>query len=298
MGDNSIWATATACARRCNGRRDRNGGFSRADPAALVLPPIMDPLYGYRGGECGGAVARSAFAAELAAAHAGGAAQAPRLRPRRHPLPARRRTARCWPICASMRAKRSCASPTCRARRRRSSWTCREFAGRTPVELSGGAAFPHDRPAHLSADLAALRLLLVRCSARTRSRRPGARPPPGRAAEHHTFVLRNGLGGSRWRTARPRDPARTKCCRAYIAQRRWFQAKDTQDRSVQIVATGAAARRTSRMLAVPISTSTAGERPAATPCRMAIAWEDEGVQSLRGAAGAWRASAAAAGSAC
>jgi maltose alpha-D-glucosyltransferase/alpha-amylase len=26
---------------------DRNGGFSRADPAALVLPPIMDPMYGY-----------------------------------------------------------------------------------------------------------------------------------------------------------------------------------------------------------------------------------------------------------
>jgi maltose alpha-D-glucosyltransferase/alpha-amylase len=27
---------------------DRNGGFSRADPAALVLPPIMDTLYGYQ----------------------------------------------------------------------------------------------------------------------------------------------------------------------------------------------------------------------------------------------------------
>jgi maltose alpha-D-glucosyltransferase/alpha-amylase len=27
---------------------DRNGGFSRADPASLVLPPIMDPLYGYQ----------------------------------------------------------------------------------------------------------------------------------------------------------------------------------------------------------------------------------------------------------
>jgi maltose alpha-D-glucosyltransferase/alpha-amylase len=26
---------------------DRNGGFSRADPAALVAPPLMDPLYGY-----------------------------------------------------------------------------------------------------------------------------------------------------------------------------------------------------------------------------------------------------------
>jgi maltose alpha-D-glucosyltransferase / alpha-amylase len=27
---------------------DRNGGFSRADPASLVLPPVMDPLYGYQ----------------------------------------------------------------------------------------------------------------------------------------------------------------------------------------------------------------------------------------------------------
>jgi maltose alpha-D-glucosyltransferase/alpha-amylase len=26
---------------------DRNGGFSRADPASLVLPPLMDPIYGY-----------------------------------------------------------------------------------------------------------------------------------------------------------------------------------------------------------------------------------------------------------
>ena len=27
---------------------DRNGGFSRADPARLVLPPLMDPLYGFQ----------------------------------------------------------------------------------------------------------------------------------------------------------------------------------------------------------------------------------------------------------
>jgi maltose alpha-D-glucosyltransferase/alpha-amylase len=27
---------------------DRNGGFSRADPAALVLPPLSDPLYGFQ----------------------------------------------------------------------------------------------------------------------------------------------------------------------------------------------------------------------------------------------------------
>ena len=27
---------------------DRNGGFSRADFAALYLPPLMDPVYGYQ----------------------------------------------------------------------------------------------------------------------------------------------------------------------------------------------------------------------------------------------------------
>ena len=27
---------------------DRNGGFSRGDPASMVLPPIMDPLYGFQ----------------------------------------------------------------------------------------------------------------------------------------------------------------------------------------------------------------------------------------------------------
>src|SRR5688500_14178557 len=27
---------------------DRNGGFSRADPARLYAPPIMDPVYGYQ----------------------------------------------------------------------------------------------------------------------------------------------------------------------------------------------------------------------------------------------------------
>ena len=27
---------------------DRNGGFSRADPASLVLPPLQDPIYGFQ----------------------------------------------------------------------------------------------------------------------------------------------------------------------------------------------------------------------------------------------------------
>ena len=41
------WATGTASARRCNGRADRNGGFSRANPQKLYLPVIIDPEYHY-----------------------------------------------------------------------------------------------------------------------------------------------------------------------------------------------------------------------------------------------------------
>ena len=43
----SISATATACARRCNGLRTATADFLAADPARLYAPPIMDPVYGY-----------------------------------------------------------------------------------------------------------------------------------------------------------------------------------------------------------------------------------------------------------
>jgi maltose alpha-D-glucosyltransferase/alpha-amylase len=44
----SISATATACARPMQWTGDRNAGFSRADPARLFAPPVMDPVYGYQ----------------------------------------------------------------------------------------------------------------------------------------------------------------------------------------------------------------------------------------------------------
>ena len=43
----STSATATACARRCNGRLTAMADFHARIPRRLCLPPIMDPLYGY-----------------------------------------------------------------------------------------------------------------------------------------------------------------------------------------------------------------------------------------------------------
>jgi maltose alpha-D-glucosyltransferase/alpha-amylase len=47
MGDNIHLGDRNGVRTPMQWSPDRNGGFSRADPAALLLPPIMDPLYGY-----------------------------------------------------------------------------------------------------------------------------------------------------------------------------------------------------------------------------------------------------------
>ncbi len=47
MGDNIHLGDRNGVRTPMQWSPDRNGGFSRADPATLVLPPLMDPLYGY-----------------------------------------------------------------------------------------------------------------------------------------------------------------------------------------------------------------------------------------------------------
>ena len=48
MGDNIFLGDRDGVRTPMQWSVDRNGGFSRADPPSLVLPPIMDPLYGYQ----------------------------------------------------------------------------------------------------------------------------------------------------------------------------------------------------------------------------------------------------------
>ncbi len=48
MGDNIFLGDRDGVRTPMQWSMDRNGGFSRADPAKLVLPPIMDPIYGFQ----------------------------------------------------------------------------------------------------------------------------------------------------------------------------------------------------------------------------------------------------------
>ncbi|UGV25650.1 maltose alpha-D-glucosyltransferase [Rhodopseudomonas boonkerdii] len=47
MGDNIYLGDRNGVRTPMQWTPDRNGGFSRADPARLYAPPIMDPIYGY-----------------------------------------------------------------------------------------------------------------------------------------------------------------------------------------------------------------------------------------------------------
>ncbi len=48
MGDNIFLGDRDGVRTPMQWSMDRNGGFSRANPARLVLPPIQDPIYGYQ----------------------------------------------------------------------------------------------------------------------------------------------------------------------------------------------------------------------------------------------------------
>ncbi len=48
MGDNFFLGDRNGVRTPMQWSPDRNGGFSRADPQSLYLPPIMDPIYGYQ----------------------------------------------------------------------------------------------------------------------------------------------------------------------------------------------------------------------------------------------------------
>src|SRR5213076_1463414 len=48
MGDNIYLGDRDGVRTPMQWTPDRNGGFSQVDPQRLYLPPIMDPLYGYK----------------------------------------------------------------------------------------------------------------------------------------------------------------------------------------------------------------------------------------------------------
>ncbi|MDB5736920.1 MAG: Trehalose synthase, partial [Sphingomonas bacterium] len=230
MGDNVYLGDRDGVRTPMQWSSDRNGGFSRADPASLALPPIMDPLYGYQ------AINVEAQSADrhsllnwikrmlaVRAEH-----QAFGRGTQRFLRPANRK------ILANLR-EHDGEAILCVANLGRTAQAVEldlhEYEGRVPTELTGGVAFPAIGQLPYLLTLQPYGFLWFSLSADAAAP-DWASAAPGMEIERYTFVLRPdladiGLGANRGVMEGDILPA-------YIPQRRWFTGKDESIESVRM----------------------------------------------------------------
>ena len=201
---------------------DRNGGFSRADFASIVLPPVMDPLYGY-------------FAVNVEAQ-----ARDPHsllnwtrrmlATRRQHPAFGRGGLRFLFPqnrrVLAYLREFNG-ETILCVANMGRSPQAVElelsEFSGRVPVELTAGSVFP---------PIGQLTYLLTLppygfywfVLAKETEAPSWHTPAPEPMADFETLVLRAGVEDAMQVEAR--KTLETAVLPNYLARRRWFSGKD------------------------------------------------------------------------
>ena len=275
MGDNIHLGDRDGVRTPMQWSPDRNGGFSRADPAALVLPPIMDPLYGY------GSVNVEAQSRDP---HSLLNWMRRMLTVRnRHPAFGRGqltllypKIARSWPICASIKTILCCASSTSPTVRKRSSSTCRNSQGAIPIELNAGSVFP---------PIGELTYLLTLppygfywfALATQKDQPTWHTPAPEPLPEFVTMVTRDPLARALVTPAAKliEDDALPQ----YIVKRRWFGFKDHDIESARIanVADFSEAAREMVLCEIEVRTDVGATRWLVP---LGIQWEDEQATAL------------------
>ena len=269
MGDNIFLGDRDGVRTPMQWSPDRNGGFSRADPASLTLPLIQDPLYGYEAVN---------VEAQERDRHSLLNWVKRMLAVRRHHQsfgrgtqtflrPANRR------ILAFLRQHEG-ETVLCVANLGRNAQAVEldlhEFEGCTPVEMSGGEAFPAIGQLPYLLTLPPYGFLWFRIGGEA-SAPDWSSGAPGLEVERHTFVLRPGLADIT--TGAARAVLEGEALPAYIAQRRWFGAKDQRIEQVRLLRATPLPAADDLLLA-EIEVSTAGGAATYT-LPLGIAWEGE-----------------------
>ena len=229
MGDNIRLGDRDGVRTPMQWSPDRNGGFSRADPAALALPVIMDALYGY---ETINAEAQTRDAHSL-------------LHWMRRMLAVRRMHAAfgrgtlrfLYPknrkVLAYLRELDGevilCVANVARAPQA-VELDLSEFIGRVPVELNGGSLFPPIGQLTYLLTLAPYGFywfILTRESEAPSWHTPAPEPMP----DYVTVVLRNRLDEALRSAALTLE---RETLPPYLLKRRWFGAKDQVLQSAHI----------------------------------------------------------------
>jgi maltose alpha-D-glucosyltransferase/alpha-amylase len=269
MGDNIHLGDRDGVRTPMQWSSDRNGGFSRADPPSLVLPPIMDPVWGYQ------AVNVEAqwrnphsllnwlrrMLVERSRHKAFGRGSLRLLLPQNRKVLAYLREHEDDTILCVVNVSRSAQAVELELN---------EFAGRTPVELLGGTAFPQIGQLTYLLSLPPYGFYWFKLSR--------DEPPPAWSTatatpfvEHRTLVLRGSLAQSI--EHRARHELESEILPLYIPERRWFQNKGADLRRLEIVGVAPMPGAEDDAIFCDIEVTADGQRERyALP--MSIAWED------------------------
>ncbi|HTT05300.1 MAG TPA: maltose alpha-D-glucosyltransferase [Steroidobacteraceae bacterium] len=234
MGDNIHLGDRDGVRTPMQWTPDRNGSFSRADPGQLVLPPIMDPLYGYQAVNVE-AQTRDPYSQLNWTRRMLSIRRQQKVFGRgslRLLYPTNRR------ILAYLREYadgNDTGTMLCVANLSRSAQAVElelsSFAGRVPVEMLGGSAFPPigQLPYLLTLPPYGFYWFLMASEAQMPAWHT---PVPEPLPDYRTFVIRHSLDELL------AEPARSilekEVLPAYLPKRRWFGAKDQKIQQVHI----------------------------------------------------------------
>jgi maltose alpha-D-glucosyltransferase/alpha-amylase len=236
MGDNIHLGDRDGVRTPMQWSPDRNGGFSKADPASLVLPPIMDPLYGFQAVNVE-AQSRDPYSllnwmrrllAIRKQHQAFGRGTLKILYPNNRRILAYLRE---YPNAQGQMQTLLCVANVSHAAQA-VELDLAGFNGRVPVELVGGSTFPPvgQFPYLLTLPPYGFYWFLLAAEAQLPSWHV---PPPEPLPEFRTLVLRKDVSEL---LAEPiRGLLEREILPAYLPKRRWFGAKNEKLESTRIV---------------------------------------------------------------
>jgi maltose alpha-D-glucosyltransferase/alpha-amylase len=275
MGDNIHLGDRDGVRTPMQWSPDRNGGFSRASPESLVLPPIRDPIYGFDAVN---------VESQLTDQHSllNWTKRMLAVR-RRNPAFGRGKLRFLYPtnrkVLAFLREHEDqtilCVSNMARTAQA-VELDLSALAGRTPVDLIGGSIFPPtgQLPYLLTMPPYAFYWFILA----TESELPAwHQPAPEPLPEFSTIVLRRGLAEVLQDSNR--KMLETEILPPYLALRRWFAAKDRKLVSVHIARAEAITARQAEFLLAELEVETDGGTDI-YQVPLGIVWEEEAVGPL------------------
>jgi maltose alpha-D-glucosyltransferase/alpha-amylase len=268
MGDNIHLGDRDGVRTPMQWSSDRNGGFSRADPAELTLPAIMDPLYGFQAINVEAQVRDShsllntlrRLLAVRQQHQAFGRGAQRFLRPHNRKVLAYLREYEGETILCVANMSRTAQAVELELS---------EFAGRTPLELTGRTAFPTIGQLTYLLTLQPYGFYWFQLCEGVAA--PAWSTATAGAPEYHTFVLRGNLPDLM--EPQSRSILEQEILPAYVAARRWFQSKDAGAHRV-VASRWLRLPGSGDQFALQLEVATA-DGSAAYQLPLAVAWEDE-----------------------